>query len=137
MSMPTDFNTATATVTGDSRVKLSEMIQLLSSIGVEANTATVMVCLHIHGPSTSSDLQKICALRQPDISVAINQLNRLNLIEIVTNPKQGRGRPSHTYKLAVELTDALKPFREQAESQLEILQSHISRVSKITEVIVN
>ena len=135
--MPMDANTVSPSVTDGSRVKSSEMIQLLSSIGVEANTANVMVQLQIMGSLTSSDLQKICNLRQPDISVAINQLNRLNLIEIVTNPKQGRGRPSHTYKLAVELTDALKPFREQAESQLEILQSHISRVSKITEVIVN
>ena len=135
--MPTDANTVSPSVTDGSRVKSSEMIQLLSSIGVEANTANVMVQLQIMGSLTSSDLQKICNLRQPDISVAINQLNRLNLIEIVTNPKQGRGRPSHTYKLAVELTDALKPFREQAESQLAILQSHISRVSRITEVIVN
>ena len=135
--MPTDANTVSPSVTDGSRVKSSEMIQLLSSIGVEANTANVMVQLQIMGSLTSSDLQKICNLRQPDISVAINQLNRLNLIEIVTNPKQGRGRPSHTYKLAVELTDALKPFREQAESQLAILESHISRVSRITEVIVN
>ena len=135
--MPTDANTISPSVTDGSRVKPSEMIQLLSSIGVEANTANVMVQLQIMGSLTSSDLQKICNLRQPDISVAINQLNRLNLIEIVTNPKQGRGRPSHTYKLAVELTDALKPFREQAESQLAILESHISRVSRITEVIVN
>ena len=135
--MPTDANTISPSVTDGSRVKSSEMIQLLSSIGVEANTANVMVQLQIMGSLTSSDLQKICNLRQPDISVAINQLNRLNLIEIVTNPKQGRGRPSHTYKLAVELTDALKPFREQAESQLAILESHISRVSRITEVIVN
>ena len=135
--MPMDANTISPSVTDGSRVKSSEMIQLLSSIGVEANTANVMVQLQIMGSLTSSDLQKICNLRQPDISVAINQLNRLNLIEIVTNPKQGRGRPSHTYKLAVELTDALKPFREQAESQLAILESHISRVSRITEVIVN
>ena len=135
--MPMDANTVSPSVTDGSRVKSSEMIQLLSSIGVEANTANVMVQLQIMGSLTSSDLQKICNLRQPDISVAINQLNRLNLIEIVTNPKQGRGRPSHTYKLAVELTDALKPFREQAESQLAILESHISRVSRITEVIVN
>ena len=135
--MPTDANTVSPSVTDGSRVKSSEMIQLLSSIGVEANTANVMVQLQIMGSLTSSDLQKICNLRQPDISVAINQLNRLNLIEIVTNPKQGRGRPSHTYKLAVELTDALKPFRAQAESQFAILERQISRVSRITEVLVN
>lgn len=133
--MASDASTASPSVTGASRVKSSEMIQLLSSIGVEANTATVMVYLHTQGPSKSSDLQKICKLRQPDVSVAINQLSRLNLIEVISNPKGGRGRPSHTYKLAVGLKDAIKPFREQAESQLAILQSHISQVSKVTEVI--
>ena len=133
--MAKDDSTASPSVNGASRVKPSEMIQLLSSIGVEDNTATVMVYLHIRGPSKSSDLQKLCKLRQPDVSVAINRLNRLNLIEVISNPKKGRGRPSHTYKLAVDLKDAIKPFREQAESQLAILQSHISQVSKVTEVI--
>ena len=133
--MPTDANTVSPSVTDGSRVKSSEMIQLLSSIGVEENTATVMVCLHTQGSSKSSDLQKICKLRQPDVSVAINRLNRLNLIEVISNPKKGRGRPSHTYKLTVGLNDAIKPFREQAESQLAILQNQISQVSKVTEVI--
>tara|TARA_Y100000746_G_scaffold101535_1_gene86638 strand:- start:94 stop:501 length:408 start_codon:yes stop_codon:yes gene_type:complete len=133
--MATDASTASPSVNGASRVKSSEMIQLLSSIGVEENTATVMVYLHIQGPSKSSDLQKICKLRQPDVSVAINRLNRLNLIEVISNPKKGRGRPSHTYMLTVGLKDAIKPFREQAESQLAILESQISQVSKVTEVI--
>ena len=132
--MATDASTVSTSVTGASRVKSSEMIQLLSSIGVDANTATVMVCLHTQGSSKSSDLQKICKLRQPDVSVAINQLSRLNLIEVISN-KGGRGRPSQTYKLAVNLKDAIKPFREQAESRLAILQSQISQVSKVTEVI--
>ena len=95
--MAMDTSTASPSVNGASRVKSSEMIQLLSSIGVDANTATVMVCLHTQGPSKSRDLQKICKLRQPDVSVAINQLNRLNLIEVISNPKKGRGRPSQTY----------------------------------------
>ena len=81
--MATDDSTASPSVNGASRVKPSEMIQLLSSIGVEDNTATVMVYLHIRGPSKSSDLQKLCKLRQPDVSVAINRLNRLNLIEVI------------------------------------------------------
>ena len=136
-SMPTDASTPSTSTTSGSRIKFDEMIQLLSSIGVEDNTATVMICLHINGPSTSNVLQDICNLRQPDISVAINQLNRLNLIEVIANPNGGRGRPSHTYKLAVELNDAVKPFREQAESRLAVLKDHISRVAQITEVVEN
>ena len=56
--MASDASTASPSVTGASRVKSSEMIQLLSSLGVEANTATVMVYLHTHAQTTSSDLQK-------------------------------------------------------------------------------
>tara|TARA_B110000444_G_scaffold261554_1_gene315212 strand:+ start:25218 stop:25631 length:414 start_codon:yes stop_codon:yes gene_type:complete len=137
MAMATDASTASPSLTGASRVKSSEIIQLLSTIGVEANTATVMVYLHTQGPSKSSDLQKICKLRQPDVSVAINHLNRLNLIEVIVNSKGGRGRPAHTYKLAIELNDALKTFTEQAETRLAVLKNHISRVAQVTEIIEN
>jgi predicted transcriptional regulator len=120
----------------DSNVDSKEMVQLLVSLGAELNTAKALICLHVHGPSKSSDLQERCNLRQPDVSIAINQLNRLQLIEIITVPSGGRGRPSHTYQLAVSLNEALIPFRQQAIERLNILQEQLSRLTDLTNSVI-
>lgn len=117
-------------------VDSKEMVQLLVSLGAEVNTAKTLICLHVHGPSKSSDLQKSCNLRQPDVSIAINQLNGLNLIEIITTPSGGRGRPSHTYQLTVTLNEALKPFRQQAIERLSILQDQLTRLTELTDSVI-
>ena len=120
----------------DSNVDSKEMVQLLVSLGAEVNTAKTLMCLHVHGPSKSSELQKRCNLRQPDVSIAINQLNGLNLIEIITTPSGGRGRPSHTYQLSVSLNEALKPFRQQAIEHLSVLQEQLIRLAELTDSVI-
>ena len=117
-------------------VDSKEMVQLLVSLGAEVNTAKTLMCLHVHGPSKSSELQKRCNLRQPDVSIAINQLNGLNLIEIITTPSGGRGRPSHTYQLSVSLNEALKPFRQQAIERLSVLQEQLIRLAELTDSVI-
>ena len=120
----------------DSNVDSKEMDQLLVSLGAELNTAKTLICLHVHGASKSTDLQKRCNLRQPDVSIAINQLNGLKLIEIITTPSGGRGRPSHTYQLTVSLNEALKPFRQQAIERLSVLQEQLTRLTELTDSVI-
>jgi predicted transcriptional regulator len=120
----------------DPNVDSKEMVKLLVSLGAEVNTAKTLMCLHVHGPSKSSELQKRCNLRQPDVSIAINQLNGLNLIEIITTPSGGRGRPSHTYQLSVSLNEALKPFRQQAIERLSVLQEQLIRLAELTDSVI-
>ena len=119
-----------------SNVDSKEMVQLLVSLGAEVNTAKTLMCLHVHGPSKSSELQKRCNLRQPDVSIAINQLSGLNLIEIMANPSGGRGRPSHTYQLSVSLNEALKTFRQQAVERLSVLQEQLIRLAELTDSVI-
>ena len=58
-----------------------EMVDLLVSLGVDFNTAKTLMCLHVHGPSKSSELQSKCDLRQPDVSVSINKLKKLVIVK--------------------------------------------------------
>ncbi len=119
----------------DTKINLNsnEMVDLLVSLGTDLNTAKTMIFLHAHGPTSSSHLQKHCKIRQPDVSVAINQLNKFDLIQVVSSSSGGRGRPSHTYELSVPLDEALEPFREQAVVRLSKLQTELNRLAELTE----
>ena len=52
----------------------------LIELGANENTASVLLCLHHHGASTSKDLQNHCHIRQPDVSMAISELRGMNLV---------------------------------------------------------
>lgn len=108
-----------------------EMVELLISLGVGHNIAKTLICLHKHGPSKSIDLQRKCALRQPDVSIAIRRLNELGVVNIVQMNSKGRGRPSHIYELSMPLDEALIPFRKQADERLTIIQDQLSRLAEL------
>ncbi len=119
----------TDTIVGDSK----EMVELLVSLGADISTAKTLMCLHVHGPSKSSELQAKCDLRQPDVSISINKLNKLEIIRVISSESKGRGRPSHIYELALPLNQALIPFRNQAKERLAILQNQLSRLSELAD----
>ncbi len=114
--------------------KSHEMIDLLISLGVSNAIAKTLICLHKHGPSRSIDLQKRCALRQPDVSIAISRLTELGVVNIVTMNSKGRGRPSHIYELAMPLNEALVPFRRQANEKLRVIQDQLSRLAELASI---
>lgn len=111
-----------------------EMVDLLISLGVGHNIAKTLICLHKHGPSKSTDLQKRCALRQPDVSIAISRLSELGVVNIVPMSSKGRGRPSHIYELAMPLNEALIPFRRQASERLTVIQNQLSRLAELASI---
>ena len=111
-----------------------EIIDILISLGVGHNIAKTLICLHKHGPSKSIDLQKRCALRQPDVSIAISRLHKLGVVNIVPMNSKGRGRPSHIYELAMPLDEALVPFRRQANERLAIIQNQLSRLAELSSI---
>ena len=110
-----------------------ELLMNLIEIGADPNACKTLICLHVHGPSTSTELQTRCGFRQPDVSVAINLLKSLELIEVSTLLKKSRGRPTQSYSLAVSLQDALEPFKEEAFSNLKRINSRLSLISDLTE----
>ena len=110
-----------------------ELVQLLVNVGANPHTARTLLYLHLHGPSTSNQLQKRCNIRQPDVSVAIGELKEMGLIQLKNTNVGAKGRPSHTYSLAVPIKQALSPFRMLGLKRLHKIQQQISRISELTD----
>jgi predicted transcriptional regulator len=112
-----------------------ELVNLLINMGVNPHTSRALICLHIHGPSSSPQLQDRCMMRQPDVSIAIRQLKEMGMVNIESITNGTRGRPSHVYSLAHPLKSCLAPFLNIAHERLEIIQNQLAQVSDLTKVI--
>ena len=124
--------TVGSTESSDMYANSKEIVDLLVSLGVESNTAKTLICLHLNGPSKSTEIQSNCNLRQPDVSIAISKLSNLGILRIVTSPSKARGRPSSIYELAVPLNEAILPFKNKAWERMSIIENQLSRLSELT-----
>ncbi|MAI04606.1 MAG: ArsR family transcriptional regulator [Euryarchaeota archaeon] len=130
--MAVENGTVGSTESSDMYANSKEIVDLLVSLGVESNTAKTLICLHLNGPSKSTEIQSNCNLRQPDVSIAISKLSNLGILRIVTSPSKARGRPSSIYELAVPLNEAILPFKNKAWERMSIIENQLSRLSELT-----
>ena len=103
----------------------------LIQLGIQTHTARVLTCLHYHGASTSRDLQTKCNLRQPDVSIAINELREMNLIIHSAVHQTNRGRPAHMYRLRYKLEQSLQPFVRIAQVRAQNILCGIDSINQI------
>lgn len=115
--------------------EITEVVELLKRIGVNGFAAVVMVSLSVDGANDSAGLQRTCGIRQPEVSIAISNLKKNDLIEVTKVSNGERGRPKHIYSLKGDFNESAKPFREQALEKLDSMQKKLQRLEELSESI--
>ncbi len=112
---------------------INEMVEMLVNIGVEQNVASVLVALRDDGFQSSKNLQKVCKLRQPEISIAMQQLLTNEMVAVEPMKSGGRGRPIHRYSLNGEFAEIIQPFIDEAETHINQLANDLARLASVSE----
>ena len=112
---------------------INEMVEMLVNIGVEQNVASVLVALRDDGFQSSKNLQKVCKLRQPEISIAMQQLLTNDMVAVEPLKSGGRGRPRHRYSLNGEFTDIIQQFIDEAETHINQLANDLARLESVSK----
>ncbi len=110
----------------------NEMVEMLVSIGVDSNVAKVLVALSDGNIQSSSNLQRICKLRQPEISMAMNQLLSTEMVTYEPQKSGGRGRPTHRYSLNGDFAEIIQPFIVEAEQHISQLATDLARLESVS-----
>jgi predicted transcriptional regulator len=113
--------------------EIAEMVYLLKQIGVHGFAAKIMVILSANGPSSSSELQKSCKLRQPEVSIGITQLKRDRIIQVEKIANLDRGRPKHVYSMNGGFYSATLLYREKAASRIKEMNEQLGRLNELSE----
>ena len=112
---------------------VQQLLSTMIRLGVQSHTAKCLVYLHMHGPSSSITLQKNCNIRQPDVSVAIAELRRLEVVKSDLTASTGRGRPSHIYQLTGTLEECIIPFILEAKNKISTIVSAITALEVLAQ----
>jgi len=74
----------------------------------------------------SIDIEKAADLRQPEVSIAMNELRDRGWVSKYDLKKKGKGRPVHVYTPTTNLKDILDQFEQEKMTEMNDIKTNIS-----------
>jgi predicted transcriptional regulator len=105
-----------------------EIAALFWDIGLKKNTARVLVLALWDIDLTARDMERVCDLRQPEVSLAITDLIKRRWIKVVSLLSENKGRPIKIYHLARSLEEILNELKGLIEGDYDKKSEEIEKV---------
>ena len=80
-----------------------------------------------------ADVEQGTDMRQPEVSVAMQELRRRGWIKKRDLRTEGKGRPVHIYKTTTDLSEILKIFEQEKLKEVENVKNDISVLKDIIQ----
>ncbi len=119
-------------MTRESRSRHREVstVDLLVDTGIPRNVAKALVFLAGREETTSVEIEKATGLRQPEVSIAMQDLRRRKWVEKRDIKKEGKGRPVHAYRLAVPFSSVVDAIARAERRKIERVQGIVRRLKR-------
>ncbi|MCX6670779.1 MAG: ArsR family transcriptional regulator [Euryarchaeota archaeon] len=109
----------------------NKAVQLFSELGMPKNLAKTLLYISQVDECRSADVEQGADLRQPEVSVAMQELRRRGLEKIRDEKKKGKGRPVHLYKLTADLPSILKSFEKDKMQEVENIRTDLDQLHNL------
>lgn len=100
------------------------LVDLLIETGLSRNIAKTLVFLSKREETTSVEIEKATGLRQPEVSIAMQELRRRKWVDKRDIKKEGKGRPVHSYRLSVPWSDILAHIDREEQAKIERIEAN-------------
>jgi predicted transcriptional regulator len=108
-----------------------ELAEILISSGLSRPVARTLAYLQKVDTATSIDLERGTGLRQPEVSIAMRQLNPFDWIEENEEKKPGKGRPNKVYSLKVGFKDIIAHLEKEQKKEIDDGMASIKRLKEL------
>lgn len=111
-------------MTRESRLSRKDevLVDLLVETGMSRNIAKTLVFLSKREETTSVEIEKATGLRQPEVSIAMQELRRRKWVEKRDIKKEGKGRPVHAYRLSVPWSEIVGQVDREEQGKIERIE---------------
>ena len=111
-----------------------EVADLFWDIGLKKNTARVLVLMIRGDELTSREMERVCDLRQPEVSIALTDLQKRKWIRVVRHIMENKGRPVKIFQLIHSLDDILDELKNAIVGDYEEKVKEIEKVRELLRV---
>ena len=111
--------------------KDDKAVDLFAELGMPKNLAKTLMYISQVEECKSADVEQGADLRQPEVSVAMQEMRRRGWIKKRDLKKKGKGRPVHIYKLTKRLPDILTSFEKEKMKQVETIKNDLNELQSL------
>jgi len=115
--------------------KDTKAVQLFADLGMPKNLAKTLLYISQVDECRSADVEQGADLRQPEVSVAMQELRRRGWAKKRDIKKKGKGRPVHLYKLTSNLPTILKSFEKEKMKEVENIKQDLNQLNNLVSKI--
>jgi predicted transcriptional regulator len=106
-------------------------VQLFVGLGMPKNLAKTLMYVSQVDECKSANVEQAADLRQPEVSIAMQEMRRRGWAKKRDVKKKGKGRPTHVYKLVINLPEILKSFEQEKLKEVENVKRGISELKSM------
>jgi len=108
-------------------------VDLFTDLGMPRNLAKTLVYISQCEECRSADVEQGADLRQPEVSVAMQELRRRGWARKRDLKKKGKGRPVHVYKLTKPLPAILETFEKEKLEEVENIKQNLDDLQELIQ----
>jgi predicted transcriptional regulator len=108
-------------------------IQLFVKMGMPKNIAKTLLYVSQFDECKCADVEQATDMRQPEVSIAMQELRRRGWVKKRDLKKEGKGRPVHIYKTTTDLSEILNVFEQEKLKEIESFKNDISTLKNIIQ----
>ena len=106
-------------------------VQLFVKLGMPKNLAKTLLYISQFDECKCADVEQGADLRQPEVSIAMQELRKSGWVKKRDLKKKGKGRPVHIYKSTTHLPEIWKAFEQEKLKEVESVKKDISELKNI------
>ena len=112
-----------------------KIIKVFTELGMPRNLAKTLMYISQVQECRSADIEHGANLRQPEVSVAMQQLQTKGWIKKRDLKKKGKGRPVHLYKLTSPIDHIIKNFEKDKLKEIDGIKKDLDELKSLIEKI--
>jgi len=110
-----------------------KVIELFVKLGMPKNLVKTLICVSQFDECKCADVEQGADLRQPEVSMAMQELRRRGWVKKRDLKKKGKGRPVHIYTTTTDLTEIMTTFEQEKLKEVENVKKDIFELKSIIQ----
>jgi predicted transcriptional regulator len=106
-------------------------VDLFTELGMPRNLAKSLMYISQVDECRSAEVEQGADLRQPEVSVAMQEMRRRGWVKKRDLKKKGKGRPVHVYTLTEDLSRILESFEQEKMKQVANIKNDLEELQKL------
>lgn len=108
-----------------------KIIKVFTGLGMPRNLAKTLIYISQVEECRSAEIEHGANLRQPEVSVAMQQLQNRGWVARRDLKKKGKGRPVHLYKLTSPIDEIVTNFEKEKTKEIDHVKNDLDQLKKL------